>query len=317
MWKNHFAVLVAFSMAVGGIAHAFPNLPPKSMGAVGDSVTAGTLAGFSRDSAESWTAFVKSTNTGGPIHFPALSWATGSDAASGSFLLRLIDFFHILTPPTANFAVPGAEVEAVRTLQLPKLSAWSQANLLQKYPELLTVFIGGNDVCAPNLSQMTEIAAFEASLRGLLEDVLLTSPTTRILLVPTPKGFNSFQKNFAALPIVGSGSTNPGGKDVTCQDFWDLYEKVGTGCPTVLHRGRDAPWIQAVDDRIAAFDEIMSNLTLELATQFHMLDGRARITLAHSAEQIEVRAEELSVDCFHPNALGQAKLAAAVWQDAN
>src|SRR4051794_2916234 len=95
-------------LAAPGDSNASSHFMPQSMGAVGDSITAASIAKYSRDSAASWLEFVEDTNAGKPLRFPFLSWSTGSDPRVGSLVLRLMDLFQLFAPPVGNFAVPGA-----------------------------------------------------------------------------------------------------------------------------------------------------------------------------------------------------------------
>ena len=70
--------VLILSLAFTHAASALPQAP-QSVGALGDSVTAGSLARYRRDSAESWMEFVKASSSSTPTSFPELTWATGSE----------------------------------------------------------------------------------------------------------------------------------------------------------------------------------------------------------------------------------------------
>lgn len=311
----HLVPVLFLSLTLAGNASALP-LAPQSVGSLGDSVTAGSLAKYRRDSAESWLEFVKNSSSNVPTSFPELTWATGTDPSIGSLLQRLASIFQILAPPSANFAIPGAEASNVKAVQMPNLKAWSQKTLGKNYPDLVTLFIGGNDLCAETPDGMTPVAQYESTMRSILTELLKEGESTRVQMVPIPKVFNRIQQQYGDMLIVGSGATSPDGKDATCQDFWDLYENVSDGCPTVMHRGRDAKWIKTVGDRLDAYNQVMASLTSEYSAAYPSWDGSPRLALASSVLDMAIEPDQLSVDCFHPSAIGQARFAEVIWADS-
>ncbi|MEE4544437.1 SGNH/GDSL hydrolase family protein [Streptomyces sp. V4-01] len=230
------------------------NAHPASVAAIGDSITAGF-------------------NACDPFSdCPEASWATGSRGAVDSLSVRLGDGAR-----SWNFARSGAHVT--------DLPAQARAAAAHR-PAMVTVLIGANDACAPDLAAMTSVADFRTALHDTLSYLHRTLPGTQILVASIPDLEH----------LWSVGRANPVEKQL-----WRLGL-----CPTMLKdadsqsaaaRTRRA----AVSGRVTAYDAVLDQECARYARCRY--DGGA-------VHRYPFGAGDLSRwDWFHPNKAGQARLA--------
>lgn len=134
------------------------NTAPRSVAAVGDSITRGFDAcGILADC-------------------PAVSWATGSDVTVNSVALRLLGPAGVGTR-SWNLAVSGADAA-----DLPGQMAEAAA----RRPDLVTVMVGANDACADTVDRMTPVHAFRASVEKSMKVLRTTAPRTQVYVSSVP-----------------------------------------------------------------------------------------------------------------------------------
>lgn len=129
---------------------------PRSIAALGDSITAGFHAC-------------------GPLSdCPRVSWSTGTDPDVDSLARRLLDE---PSGSTWNFARSGA--------QMADLPAQTE-EAVSRRPDLVTVLIGANDACVPGAEAMTPVPDFRASFAASLERLERELPRTRVYVSSVP-----------------------------------------------------------------------------------------------------------------------------------
>ncbi|MFJ6717534.1 SGNH/GDSL hydrolase family protein [Streptomyces sp. NPDC091259] len=134
------------------------NTAPRSIAAVGDSIT----RGFDACSVLA--------------DCPEVSWATGADPEVDSLATRLLG--RADAPAHSwNYAVTGS--------RMADLAAQLSSAASHK-PDLVTVMVGSNDACRPTTSSMTSVAAFRAGFQKALADLRATSPTTQVYVSSVP-----------------------------------------------------------------------------------------------------------------------------------
>ncbi|MFJ9035989.1 SGNH/GDSL hydrolase family protein [Streptomyces sp. NPDC102406] len=131
---------------------------PRSMAAVGDSITRG------------FDACSVLTDC------PEVSWATGSDARVKSLAVRLLGKSRAGTH-SWNYARTGA-----RMADLPGQMRRAGAG----GPELVTVMAGANDACRPTVGAMTPVAAFRADFEEALRQLRRAAPKTQVYVMSVP-----------------------------------------------------------------------------------------------------------------------------------
>ncbi len=161
------ALLAVFALACeggGGGATPAPTGKPKrgypaSIGALGDSITAGfgsclTLVACSRN-----------------------SWSTGGGSSVESHYLRIREANNKIKGNTGNYAVPGAHAEAL---------AGQADQAVQAKAQYVTVMIGVNDACTSRVDDMTSVRDFRAGIDAGLTKLKKGLPKSRILVVSVP-----------------------------------------------------------------------------------------------------------------------------------
>ncbi|WP_328771939.1 SGNH/GDSL hydrolase family protein [Streptomyces sp. NBC_00286] len=134
------------------------NLAPKSIAAVGDSITRAF------DACEVLT------------DCPAVSWATGTDAKVNSLAVRLLGKTGA-AERSWNYAKTGAQMADVDD-QL--------AQAATKKPDLVTVLAGANDACQPTVDAMTSVKDFRAQFVDAMTTLRETSPKTQVFVASVP-----------------------------------------------------------------------------------------------------------------------------------
>ncbi|MFE5140169.1 SGNH/GDSL hydrolase family protein [Streptomyces fagopyri] len=178
------------------------NRSPRSVAAVGDSITRGFDA-----------CTVLSD-------CPEVSWATGTDTGVRSLAVRLLGR-EGAAERSWNYAVTGA-----RMADLPE----QMARAVAEKPELVTVMVGANDACRSSVSAMTSVAGFRAAFQdamGTLRDEL---PRTQVYVSSVPD----------LMRLWSEGRGNPLGKQIwklgICPSM--LADADSTGSTATLRRAK-------------------------------------------------------------------------------
>ncbi|WP_407564621.1 SGNH/GDSL hydrolase family protein [Streptomyces sp. 184] len=130
--------------------------PPKSVAALGDSITRGFHACEPLSDC------------------PEKSWSTGTSADVDSLAGRLLDK---PSGHTWNFARSGAQVA-----DLPVQTG----EAIARRPDLVTVLIGANDACTGSPAQMTPVADFRTAVADSLDRLEADLPRTQVYVSSVP-----------------------------------------------------------------------------------------------------------------------------------
>lgn len=152
------------------------NPSPRSIAAVGDSITRGFDA-----------CTVLSD-------CPEVSWATGSDVGVDSLAVRLLGAAGA-AERSWNYAVTGARMSDL---------AGQVAQAVPRRPELVTVMVGANDACRSTTSAMTPVDDFRDEFQDAMDVLRASLPRTQVYVSSVP--------NLKRLWSEGRGS--PLGKQV-------------------------------------------------------------------------------------------------------
>lgn len=291
------------------VAATAPPLP-TSIVALGDSITAAALAGSVIPS----NIFDYGLMAGGLVNHPFrapgltileddfgaiapfienqhLSWSTGWDPLRRvASLKRRAERAGAGTVDWENLAVSGSEAGDVLAKQLPKLQEWAKAKNDGWGPDLTTLLVGPNDVCADRVEDMTSVVAFEANVEAIARGVL-GYPNSRLEIIGIP-AIDTLQDVAGDKPWLF-------GK--TCRQIWAALKL----CPT-LTTLPPGPARDAVRDRVRDFNEVLSRVASKRPDRIRFGRTMAGATFADT---------ELAVDCFHPNIQGQNHIAEAAWRD--
>jgi len=274
---------------------------PESMAALGDSMSAGVLAPFSRKSAWSpihhlgillnTVEFLASSNRES-FAFRQYSWATGEEISSHATRLKR---FHpgLLV---GNFSKPSAYTGDLLG-QIDEMMDWSMKKTWKVIPDYVTLLIGHNDLCADDMSGVLSVAGFSTKIRDSLGLLLRKSRgNERILVMPLSRIDKIVELSAKArlfpLPKMGS-----------CEAMW----KVAPLCPTLTqtHSPKER---KALSQRLREFNRVLSN---EVSRARSVYGDRVRI--AEKIAKQEPHPDLLAIDCFHPNIKAQKILSEDSW----
>ncbi|MFR9723105.1 SGNH/GDSL hydrolase family protein [Streptomyces sp. MS19] len=214
---------------------------------------------------------------------PEASWATGTDSGVASLARQLLGGGEdALTGHAWNLAETGA-----RAADLP-----AQVTEAVAYePELITVLIGANDACAPDLAAMTAPDAFRADLEESMDLIRERLPETQVYMSSVP--------DLLRLWTEGSGS-------MMARAVWRLADI----CPTMLDgAGEDevaaAERREEVRDRVREYNTVLEEVCA--ADDLCRYDGGAVFDFAFTPDHLS------DWDWFHPSREGQSELAALAY----
>lgn len=149
---------------------------PRSMAAVGDSIT----RGFDACSVLS--------------DCPEVSWATGTDSEVRSLATRLLGKRRAASH-SWNHAKTGA--------RMADLNGQVEQAATER-PELMTVMVGANDACRSSAAAMTPVAEFRADFEEAMRTLRRSLPKTQVYVASVPD----------LKRLWSQGRTNPLGKQV-------------------------------------------------------------------------------------------------------
>ncbi len=288
------------------------NFKPRSMGALGDSMTAGFLAHFQRQTSklpwnQAWlltqiAAFGLSQETRF-LESPGLSWATGLDSKNivKSHARRLLSLGLKSGRNVINESVTGDASQELLMSQIHNLNKASRSRFGTQYPDYVTLLIGANDACAETTEEMEDLGTFYARFYMVTEELLWNSPKTHVLVshLPNIEKIRAIAKDASVFGFDTLGIT-------TCQDLWETINL----CPTFTTLS-DPLERQKVSTRISQYNQVMSDVTKQLRGRYG-----DRLRLSKRAYEVEFTPDHLSLDCFHPNARGQNMLSEETWKDS-
>lgn len=164
--------------------------------------------------------------------------------------------------------------------------------LLAREPDLVTILVGANDVCAASVQDMTSVETFRTDLAQIVDRVQKARPEARMLM-PSIPDLNQLWTIGSKIPAVtdkwnGSGS---------CQN---LLRDSSSNAPQ--DEARRAAVAARVDELNAVITEVCSSSTSCID------DGGAVHAYDFSPSEIS------RIDYFHPSAEGQRAIADIGWQ---
>jgi lysophospholipase L1-like esterase len=240
---------------------------PSSMAALGDSLSGGYGACF----------------------FPAPcernSWSTGDGTQIVSHYERIAEANPRLEGRAYNFAVTRA-----RAADLDPQAR----EAVKRKAQYVTVQIGANDACRPDIADMTTVAAFRAQVDEALTVLRDGLPKARVLVVSIPDIYRVWQLGHTNKVAVRAWSRNV--------------------CPALLAdptslADADADRRRAFRDRITAYNRELRAACDAYGTRC-LWDGGA-------AHRVRFTLKDLAAfDFFHPNVAGQQKLADVTFPDS-
>ena len=217
--------LVALVAGSAGSAAATPTAAPplpRSMAAVGDSITRGYHL--------NWLFAL--------VDAPQYSWSTGSWPGSASHYRRIVQAQPRLAGHAYNDSRTGA-----RMADLDRQLALAAS----QHVEYVTVLIGANDVCRGSLAEMTPTATFAAQFGSALTAFFAADPGAHVFVSSIPDVYRLWSvlhssavarkvwSTFGVCPtMLGAGAT-PARRDLALRRIRDDNDALAAGCAAFPH----------------------------------------------------------------------------------
>ena len=286
---------------------AKPGLPNR-IAVVGDSISAGTGTGGLPGSVQK-----------------ANSWSTGTN--NNSLYQRILAINPAINGNTQNVADNGKEME----------DADDQANSLNTDTDLVTIQMGGNDLCKDTVAQMTSTSQYRTEFIQFLNAVRSRTPNALLLVASIPDVFNLWYVRGAPGSVNGQESSRAG----TARAFWDnifggfipcrslITNPTSTSASDTLRRNQ-------VRQRNIEFNRILEEECAKVLRcrfdnwkTFDLSSNRSDPLLHNRSADISVWGsyqgvvspsqwgfvddDVSTVDHFHPSNAGHRKLAQGAW----
>jgi len=282
--------------------------PPDSIAVIGDSISAGT-----------GTSGIPASEQ------PQNSWSTGTN--NNSLYQRILAINPAISGKNQNVAANGNDMT----------DALAMANQVNLNTGLITIQLGGNDLCKSNVSQMTPVETYRSEFIAALNAIKARNPNALIQVSSVPDIFNLWYVRGAPGSVNGQESPSAG----TARTFWNLglipcQSLVASPTSTSAAdndrrnqvRGRDIALNFVLKQECAAvlrcrFDEFATfDFSSNRSDPGNLLGinrsvdaapwGNYQGYLTPSQWQFQ-DADVSTIDHFHPSNSGHRKLAEAAW----
>lgn len=308
-------LLLAVAITLPCLASAENREKPILMAALGDSLTAATLANapLRRTAPDMYIwppidfkGFIKEwldqQYSDGYIvaNKDSLSWVSGKKISSHFRLLQdyLKSTGEIAPLEVLNFAFPRDTIQDLDNQVRQLIKATQSGKYF--YLKYITLMIGSNDVCNSKNPQGPPLAIMREHLKltfKKLSEIKQDEPI-RILMVGIPPitelGLPSIRK-----------TAHPFGKD--CEY---IRQDVLHFCDTLLTWNTPEEK-RKKDEIIQESNRLLLEVTEEASSQYSNL----QIYFTQSLQHISIKPEILALDCFHLDQNGQAQLATELWNE--
>ena len=246
---------------------------------------------------------------------PESSWSTGTNSSVNSLYSRILALNPGIAGKNRNKAANGEDMN----------DAPAQANTVETDTELVTMQLGGNNLCKDSVAQMTTVAQYRSSFLTALDNLQNRTPNALIQIQSVPDIYNLWFLRGAPNPPNDQPSSRAG----TARVFWDTLAVIP--CKSLVLDPTDMS--QAAIDRRNAVRQRTLEYNRVLAEE---CEARLRCrfdryaTFAFSSNRVDPFAltgpylprnqwqfidDDIStVDHFHPGLSGQRKMAQAAWE---
>lgn len=280
---------------------------PYLMAAMGDSIGAGTFANTSADADSD--DYAKSDRVDGQglpknkfmlTNRYNLSWGTGDKISSNYELLK--SWLQVNEPGATlsrlNLAVPGTKSRNINIQAKQLLNIMNSGSY--RALKYLAIDIGSDDACGSDTSEGTDNTAFAEELKNFfatLSQIQQREPI-RVIVSSIP--------NIAelGLPNVRHTKTIFG---LSCQTVRKYVFKY---CHTLPYWSSDEQFTHNVQV-VVHKNKILSDLVDEVNRDYPNIQAH----FSSAIFKTDVNPAFLSMDCFHPNALGQTQFSKDAWAD--
>jgi lysophospholipase L1-like esterase len=226
-----------------------------------------------------------------------LSWATGLDDQNRviSHARRL----RFLNPKLKiyNAAISGAAADLVDENEVLKLNKWAKKNFKKEYPDYVTLLVGPNDICGKMTEPMTSDSDFYNRVYNSIRKIVDGNPDSKVLISSIPN-IGALRDVTKDAPAFNNSEMN------TCLKVW---KKIAF-CENV----ELAEEHEEVYAKVETFNKILKDIAFE---QNQRVAGD-RVRVADSIYRYRFTADDLAVDCFHPNYMAQNMLADLTFEES-
>jgi lysophospholipase L1-like esterase len=277
--------------------------PPKTMAALGDSITQAFNTEINPPTCPTFSP-------AGLLDCPKNSWSTGTNPVVNSQFQRIRAINPGRNPVAFNDSRSGARAT--------DLLGQAQTAVTQD-PDYVTVLIGANDACRSTIAQQTPTATFRSQVQAALDTLVSGDPKVYIQVVSIPD-INKLHAIFTSPP------------DPNALTRWSLFSV----CQALL--ANPLSNAQADVDRRADFRSqvIAYNAALaDVCAQYKRckFDGNAGFNTSFTASDVATVTNtggldifpfnaipivgsgnaNSTADYFHPSLQGQTRIAAVTW----
>ena len=246
---------------------------------------------------------------------PESSWSTGTNSSVNSLYQRILALNPGISGKNRNMAANGEDMT----------DAPAQANSTPTDTELVTVQLGGNNLCKDSVAQMTSVAEYRSKFVETLNILNNRMPNALIQIQSVPDIYNLWYLRGAPNPPNSQPSSRAG----TARVFWDTLAVIP--CKSLVLDPTDMS--QAAIDRRNTVRQRDLDYNKVLAEE---CEARLRCrfdryaTFTFSSNRVDPFALEgpylprntwqfvdddiSTVDHFHPGLSGQRKMAQAAWE---
>lgn len=276
---------------------------PATVVSFGESISAGALATYER---RDWynpllmfkllaqAAAMKVAGTFAPLESKSYRWATGM--SKNKKFLSHFGRLRALSRGTAKLAAIEAGISGGTMDDFSK--EWEK--YLKKHPAVdrenyYLFMIGVNDACGWLDRPPTPPREYEARVRKAISQIRERDERGKILVVGLP--------DLERLRVVGqSAKAGPWG---SCVNVWKFHGF----CRNFLLEPDEDKRSETLA-RVASYNEILRDIVAEQD------QGQDRLRYSGRVADVQFSADDLSLDCFHPNRAGQAKISEETWRDS-
>jgi len=290
---RRFAVLCAAALAVGAATAALakdPRRDPKRLTSLGDSITEAI-------NAELWFPWepVTPNEWASWVNGYTDKWTDRLDLTDvNSHNQRITEIYGKKKRKNKMAAVAGAD-----SGDMPKQAA----KAVKQQADYVTVFIGHNDICDDDFADVPTPAEFEANMRAAFEAMRLGLPSGATVYTVGMIDIYRLWEIGDELDALGI---------IDCSELWENEDFDFTPCGTLFGPDLEEADRQAARERIFAYNDVLE----ALAAEYDAADPHHYWHYTGVAEQMAFEASDVSeIDCFHPSAEGQARLAEETWND--
>lgn len=195
-----------------------------------------------------------------------------------------------------RYAVPGADTLTLGE-QIEKMKSDNQSSK----PQYIVVHVGGNDWC-----NMRAVDEFKKSFTENLNAIAMENPEARILVMPVP----DLTKVLSIADTVAvKGTFNSKESSFKCSDVQSKIQMcTRRGVAFGATPESFAPQYKELESYNASITEAVNSL----ATAVPQFKGKIAVASSYAAGE-GFESAWLGVDCFHPSAKGQNKIADVAW----